>query len=120
MLTPINYIEMPSTDLMQTKAFYRDVFGWEFEDYGDAYCAVLNAGIDGGFFLTNKVMQTENGSALVVLHNKDLPAVQAKIIAAGGKVVVDTFAFPGGRRFHFTDPCGNELAVWAPDDNEAS
>lgn len=115
MTIAINYIEMPSTDLARSKSFYNEVFGWQFEDYGEAYCAILNAGIDGGFYAAEQVMQTANGSALVVLHDKDLPAVQAKIIAAGGTIVVDTFAFPGGSRFHFTDPCGNELAVWASD-----
>lgn len=116
MTTPMSYIEMPSKDLAVTKAFYTAAFAWRFEDYGDTYCAILNAGVDGGFYLAETAMQSANGSALIVLYSDDLPAVQNKILAAGGKVTVETFAFPGGCRFHFTDPCGNELAVWAADE----
>ncbi len=119
MTIPISYIEMPSSDLAATKQFYGQVFGWVFKDYGPAYCTVTNADVNGGFYHSEQAMQTANGAALVVLYADDLAAVQEKITAAGGHIVVETFGFPGGRRFHFTDPCGNELAVWGKDDSSA-
>ncbi|WP_394974613.1 VOC family protein [uncultured Croceitalea sp.] len=107
--TPINYIEFKSTDLETTKAFYSGVFGWTFTDYGDGYIAFTESGIEGGFELTQEPIV--NG-ALVVLHHNDLKAIKEKIIAAGAKINIDIFSFPGGSRFHFIDPSGNELAVW--------
>jgi uncharacterized protein len=105
----IDYVEMPGDDLVALKDFYRDAFGWRFTDYGPAYAA-YQEGLDGGF-------DADAGSGLktplVVLYAHDLEAMLAKVEAAGGAVVRPIFAFPGGRRFHFTDPSGNELAVWS-------
>ncbi len=109
----INYIEFPSNDLKKTIHFYERVFGWEFTFYGDDYIAFEHAGIDGGFYAAPSHSSTENGSALVVFYTDDIDALQAKIEACGGKIVKPIFAFPGGRRFHFTDLTGNELAVWS-------
>lgn len=112
----INYIEMPSRDLEATKRFFVDAFGWSFVDYGPDYAAIENAGLDGGFFRSDKVATTGNGSVLVVLYSTDLEATLEKVKSSGGGVVQDIFPFPGGRRFHFTDPSGNEYAVWSEQD----
>lgn len=109
----INYIEMPSRDIEATKAFFTSAFGWLFVDYGPEYVAIENAGLDGGFFKSDKVASTDNGSVLVVLYSSDLEATLEGVKSAGGKVVQDIFSFPGGRRFHFSDPSGNEYAVWS-------
>ncbi|TMO82742.1 VOC family protein [Pseudoalteromonas spongiae] len=109
----INYLEFPASDLSQVKAFFNAVFAFEFTDYGPEYTAFNNAGIDGGFYLSDNAMTVAKGSALVVFYSANLAETQDKITAAGGKVVVETFEFPGGKRFHFSDPCGNEFAVWS-------
>jgi uncharacterized protein len=104
----IDYLEMPAGDLGGLKRFYAEAFGWSFTDYGPSYAAFEGAGLDGGF-------DADAGPAkpLPVLFAQDLEAMQAKVTAAGGRVVRPIFAFPGGRRFHFQDPSGNELAVWS-------
>ena len=110
----INYVEFQSRDLPRTKRFFTEVFGWEFQDFGDgAYSAFSNQGLDGGFYQSEKCSTTENGAALVVFYSTDLEALQKKIEEAGGTIVKPVFSFPGGRRFQFTEPCGNELAVWS-------
>jgi hypothetical protein len=109
----INYIEMPSTDLAKTKQFFASVFGWSFIDYGPNYVAIDQAGIDGGFYTSDKASSMENGSVLVILYSDELETTLAEVEAAGGSIVKAIFSFPGGRRFHFTDPCGNEFAVWS-------
>lgn len=109
----INYIEMPSQDISATKAFFITVFGWSFIDYGPDYVAIADAGIDGGFFKSHLIMSTAQGSALVVLYSADLAATLEKVKSAGGTIIQDIFSFPGGSRFHFADPNGNEYAVWS-------
>lgn len=109
----INYLEFPASDLAKVKGFFETVFAFEFTNYGPEYTAFNNAGIDGGFYYSKNVMATTTGSALVVFYSENLAETKDKIIAAGGKVVVETFEFPGGKRFHFSDPCGNEFAVWS-------
>ncbi|MGO1502283.1 MAG: VOC family protein [Marinobacter sp.] len=109
----INYIEWPSRDLAVTKKFFSAAFGWSFVDYGSEYVAIENAGLNGGFFKSDKIAITSNGGALVVLYSTDLVASVDKVKLAGGKIVHDIFSFPGGSRFHFTDPNGNEYAVWS-------
>ena len=109
----INYIEIPAQNIAATKAFFSDVFGWSFEDYGSEYCSFTGQGVDGGFFKSDLVVTTKNGSPLIVLYSNDLEATQNKIEQAGGKIIKPTFSFPGGRRFHFSDPNGNEFAVWS-------
>ncbi|WP_019506055.1 VOC family protein [Pleurocapsa sp. PCC 7319] len=109
----INYVEFPAKDIEATKAFFTQVFGWTFEDYGTEYTAFSNAGIDGGFFQSDLTASTENGSALVVFYSQELEQTQSKIENAGGLIVKPIFSFPGGRRFHFSDPSGNEYAVWS-------
>lgn len=109
----INYIEFPSKDLELTKTFFSGVFGWHFVDYGPDYIAFSDAGIDGGFFKSDQLVSTLVGSALVVFYSDDLTVTQTKIENAGGKIIQTIFSFPGGRRFHFSDPNGNEYAVWS-------
>ncbi len=107
----IGYVEMPATDLPATKAFYAEAFGWAFTDYGPTYAA-FNEGLDGGFQADPAQVPAK---PLVVLFAKDLEDAEAKVRAAGGEIVVPIFSFPGGRRFHFRDPSGNELAVFTED-----
>jgi predicted enzyme related to lactoylglutathione lyase len=103
----LDYLEMAGGDLPLVKAFYSQAFGWSFVDYGPEYVA-FNEGLDGGFYAGGS-----NAPPLPVLYAKDLDAILAKVIAAGGVVTRPTFDFPGGRRFHFRDPAGNELAIWS-------
>jgi len=109
----INYLEFPAKNINATKEFFTTVFNWSFTDYGPDYTAFENAGIDGGFFTSEQVTATKNGSALAVFYSSALEHTQTKIENAGGSIIQETFDFPGGRRFHFTDPNGNEYAVWS-------
>ena len=107
----IDFIEFAAEDLAKTKAFYGEVFGWTYKDYGPTYADIQGAGLGGGFNQDSE-SRPKSGS-LVVLYSTDLEATLARIKTAGGKVTKDIFSFPGGRRFHFSDPTGNELAVWS-------
>ena len=109
----INYVEFPAKDIEAAKAFFTAVFGWTFTDYGPDYTAFSNEGIDGGFFTSGLAACTQNGSALIVFYSKDLEQTQANIVHAGASILKPIFDFPGGRRFHFGDPNGNEYAVWS-------
>jgi len=109
----IIYVEFPAKDLPATERFFSAVFGWTFEQFGPEYIAFTNQGLDGGFYLSDKVSSAENGSALIVFYSDDLGETLAKIEQAGGIVLKPIFDFPGGQRFHFSDPSGNEYAVWA-------
>ena len=106
----IDYIEFPATDIGATKQFYETVFGWKFEDYGPGYTSFMDGRLAGGFTTAARVAA---GGALVVIYAIDLHTMVSAVKAAGGKIVKDIFEFPGGRRFQFTDPNGNELAVWS-------
>ena len=109
----INYVEFPARDIKATKVFFEDVFGWSFEDFGADYTAFSDEGLDGGFFASERVASTEKGSALIIFYSEQLEITESKIINAGGKIIRPIFSFPGGRRFHFTEPSGNEFAVWS-------
>lgn len=109
----INYLEIPAKNIDSTKAFFAEVFAWEFVDYGPEYCSFSDQGVDGGFFKSELTVSTKNGSALIIFYNNDLEGTQARIEDAGGSIVKETYSFPGGRRFHFADPNGNEYAVWS-------
>jgi uncharacterized protein len=106
----IDYIELPATDIAATKRFYIDAFGWKFTDYGPDYTSFEDGRLAGGFTKDGKVVK---GGPLVVIYADNLEAVEAKVRQAGGTIVKPIFSFPGGRRFHFSDPSGNELAVWS-------
>jgi uncharacterized protein len=109
----INYLEIPTTDISRTKAFFKEVFHWEFQDYGPEYSCFLMQGIDGGFYQSNAAVNVSQGAPLVVIYSNDLAATQKRIELSGGKINKPIFSFPGGRRFHFQDPTGNEYAVWS-------
>lgn len=109
----INYVEFPARDLAVAKQFFQEVFDWRFTDYGDEYTAFSNAGLKGGFFKADLYSKTERGAALIVLYSSAIEQTLTKIEKAGGIIVKPIFEFPGGRRFHFTDPNGNEFAVWS-------
>jgi predicted enzyme related to lactoylglutathione lyase len=109
----IDYIEFPAGDLEKARAFYSAAFGWSFQDYGPDYCAFQDDGVDGGFYRAPLRASAAEGSALVVLYADDLQATLARVVECGGTIVREIFSFPGGRRFHFADPNGNELAVWS-------
>ncbi|HAG96019.1 MAG: glyoxalase [Pseudomonadales bacterium] len=109
----LNYVELPARDLEATKAFFSSVFGWAFVDYGPQYTAFSNQGLDGGFFQSDLMSDSQNGAALLVFYSNDLEQTLRKVSQAGGTVIKPIFAFPGGRRFHFREPSGNEFAVWS-------
>jgi len=106
----IDYIELPATDIGATKRFYSDAFGWKFTDYGPTYTSFEDGRLAGGFTKDGTVAK---GGPLVVIYADNLEAVEAKVQQAGATIVKPIFSFPGGRRFHFSDPSGNELAVWS-------
>lgn len=106
----IDYIELHVGAVPGAKTFYSDAFGWAFQDYGPGYAAFTHANVNGG--ITNGPVSA-SGAPLVILYASKLEDAQARVESAGGKIVKPIFSFPGGRRFHFTDPAGNELAIWS-------
>ncbi len=106
----IDYVEFKTHDIEKTKAFYKAAFGWAFTDYGPTYIAFSESGLEGGFEKTED--EIVNG-VLVVLYHSELEKTQKHIIDIGGEITEAIFSFPGGRRFQFKDPSGNELAVWS-------
>lgn len=109
----LNYVEFSASDLTETKRFFTKVFGWQFIDYGDEYTAFSEQGLDGGFVHANTCSTAETGGALLVFYSANIQATQAKVIAHGGHIKQSIFDFPGGCRFHFCEPSGNEFAVWS-------
>ncbi|MCP4489402.1 MAG: VOC family protein [Gammaproteobacteria bacterium] len=109
----LNYVEFPAKDLEATKSFFNDVFGWSFVDYGPEYTSFSNQGLDGGFYKSDLVSSTKSGAALLVFYSNDLEATLNKVTQTGGSIVKPIFDFPGGQRFQFTEPSGNEFAVWS-------
>lgn len=111
----IDYVEFATSDIQGTKKFYGSVFGWSFKDWGPDYIDAQPevAGIALGFRRGEPGQQQPKHAPLLVLYSSDLKATESAIVAAGGAVVVPTFEFPGGRRFHFSDGLGNVLAVWS-------
>ncbi len=109
----INYVEFCTNNVEKAKRFYSAVFGWSFQDWGPEYISFdqASAGLDGGF--RNGEADRGAGAPLVILYSRDLKATEEAVVAAGGSIVVPTFEFPGGRRFHLADGCGNVLAVWS-------
>ncbi|MCT4586232.1 MAG: hypothetical protein N4A71_00265 [Carboxylicivirga sp.] len=106
----INYVEFKAKDLEKIKDFYSKSFNWTFTDYGPDYTAFSESGLEGGFEQSDT--EISNG-ALVVLYHDNLELIMNRIIESNGLISKDIFSFPGGRRFHFIDPAGNELAVWS-------
>lgn len=108
-----DYVEFAARDLDATKAFFQQAFNWKFTDYGETYTAFNNQGLNGGFYQAELYSRSERGSALMVFYSKDIDATMDKVVKAGGEIHRPTFDFPGGRRFHFVEPSGNEFAVWS-------
>jgi predicted enzyme related to lactoylglutathione lyase len=106
----INYVEFRASDLPATKTFFSNCFGWTFTDYGPDYVAFDSSGLQGGF---EKSDLPPAKGALVILYHDQLEQIEAIVVKNGGKIVVPIFDFPGGRRFHFEDPNGNEWAIWS-------
>ncbi len=107
----IDYIELSVLDLAEAKDFYTNAFGWEFNDYGPGYAGIkAGDGEAGGLALAETVT---TGGPLVILYSERLADSHQAVVDAGGTITKDTFSFPGGSRFHFSDPSGNELAVWS-------
>ncbi len=108
----LNYVEFGSTNLEGSKSFFSSVFNWNFTDYGPEYSAFDHQGLEGGFFPSDKAASQEKGSALLVFYSNDLESTLSKVESNGGEICKAVFDFPGGRRFHFKEPGGNEFAVW--------
>jgi uncharacterized protein len=104
-----DFIEIPATDMAAAKAFYGRAFGWTFQDWGDDYADIQEAGLQGG--LRRVDVAPVRGGVLVIVYSEDLEASEKAVIGAGGQIT-ERHEFPGGRRFQFVDPAGNELAVW--------
>ena len=109
----INYVEFPAKNIQATKQFFSAVFNWSFVDYGPEYAAFSGAGLDGGFFQSDLSSSTGSGSALLVFYSSDIKITLAKVEQHGGIVHRSIYEFPGGCRFHFIEPSGNEFAVWS-------
>jgi uncharacterized protein len=112
----VDYIEFPATDIEATKRFYSEVFGWKFQDYGPDYTSFHDGRLAGGFnkdAVTAGSGENKVRGPLIVLYAVSLEETYDSVKKAGGKIVREIFGFPGGRRFHFADPSGNELSVWS-------
>ena len=107
----IDYIEFATRDIGTAKKFYEAAFGWKFTDYGPDYTSFSDGRLSGGFFVASDMPAKSN--PLTVIFASDLEDAERRVRAAGGKITKPAFEFPGGRRFHFTDPTGLELAVWS-------
>ncbi|MDC0677726.1 VOC family protein [Sorangium atrum] len=109
----IDFIEFPARDvaaLQRAKVFFAETFGWSFEHWGDDYVDIKGSGLGSGI---NADPEHRPSKPLVVIYVQDLEETRRKVTAAGGKLTRDIFSFPGGRRFHFKDPSGNEMAAWS-------
>jgi predicted enzyme related to lactoylglutathione lyase len=107
-----DYVELAAPDIAAAKAFYAEAFGWTFTDYGPAYSGIHRPGGEGEMGGLSPEGQAGAGLPLVIVYSDDLDATNAAVRAAGGTIDQEIFEFPGGRRFHFSDPAGNALAVW--------
>lgn len=113
----IDYIEFQAADLAATRKFFEELFGWEFTDYGPDYTSFTDGRIAGGFSRAQRRSTIASGGILVVFYHPRLEEARQRVIDLGGQISADIFSFPDGRRFHFTEPSGNECAVWSEDPN---
>jgi predicted enzyme related to lactoylglutathione lyase len=109
----IDYVEFQARDVAATKKFFEQLFGWKFTDYGPDYTSFGDGRIAGGFSRANKASTVAAGGVLIVFYHPRLEEVRQRVLDLGGKITADIFSFPGGRRFHFTEPSGNECAIWS-------
>lgn len=108
----LGYLELPVREVAAAKAFYAAAFGWRFTDFGADYASTMTSDTNLGL---NGDAAQHTAQLLPVIEVDDLTGALAAVEAAGGTVTVAVFAFPGGRRFHFRDPAGHELAAMQPD-----
>ena len=109
----LNYVEFAASDLAATKTFFASTFGWHFVDYGDEYTAFSDQGLDGGFYKADLASNPKSGGALLVFYSDSIESTLEEVKQNGGKIIEEIFDFPGGCRFHFIEPSGNEFAVWS-------
>lgn len=105
------YIEIPAKNLKVAESFFRELFGWEFVEYGPEYLAFNAEGFHGGFYKSDMIARSDTGSVLVILPSTDLEGMEKRVVELGGTIVKEIFSYPGGRRFQFTDPNGNEFSI---------
>jgi hypothetical protein len=109
----IDYVEFPARDIAATRKFFETLFGWKFTDYGPDYTSFEDGRVAGGFTRAEKCSTISTGGVLIVFYHPQLEEIRQRVIDLGGKITTDIFSFPGGRRFHFTEPSGNECAIWS-------
>ena len=109
----VDYVETPSRDLPQTKAFFSALLGWRFTEYGAEYLAFEDGRLNGGFYRSDKVSSYEGGSTIAVIYTEHLEQLRDRAKELGATITREIFSFPGGRRFHFTEPGGSEFAIWS-------
>ena len=107
----IDYVEIPSRDVAISRAFFTQLVGWTFTDYGPEYTSFEDSRITGGFYKSDKISRFEAGGALVVIYTETLEQANADVILLGASITRDIFSFPGGRRFQFTEPGGSEFSI---------
>ena len=107
----VDYIEIPTTDIGKAKAFFAELMGWEFQDWGPEYASFNDGRLDGGLRYSDEPAPASG--VLVVFFSNDIERDRDRVVALGGSISQDIFEFPGGRRFHFLDTTGNEYAIWA-------
>ncbi len=107
----IDYVEIPVTDLTKAKEFFTAMFGWSFQDWGDDYMSFNDGRLDGGFRRSDEPAPATG--VLLVFYSESLERDVDKVTELGATISQEIFAFPGGRRFHFVDPTGNEYAMWS-------
>ena len=109
MIARLNYVELPVGDTAGSKAFFEKAFGWSLTAFGPAYAGTMGEACDIGL---NGHVDDHSSAPLAGIETDDLEAALAAVEAAGGVLTRPIFAFPGGRRFHFREPSGNEMAVF--------
>ncbi len=109
----VDYVETPSRDLPKTKAFFTALFGWQFTEYGPDYLDYSDGRTTGGFYRSEKVSSYEGGATIAVIYTEHLETLRDRAKELGATITRDIFSFPGGRRFHFTEPGGSEFAIWS-------
>ncbi|MEN5365860.1 VOC family protein [Stenotrophomonas sp. TWI273] len=112
----LDYVEFASRDPATSRHFFEQVFGWSFVDYGPDYTAFDDGRCQGGFFRAEPQTAAGAGAPLLVIYADDLQPMLEAVLAQGGQIIKPVFAFPGGSRFQFLEPGGNELAVWSERD----
>jgi uncharacterized protein len=106
----IDYIEIPVTDPARARNFFAELMGWEFQDWGPDYISFSDGRLNGGFRRSEEPVP--RNSVLLVFFSEDLERDRDRVVDLGASISQDIFEFPGGRRFHFVDPMGNEYAIW--------